>query len=204
MVELLCRATLPPTAPLPSIVPLSHLSSPTAAELAHTKPGGDAILVDGSTEKNGKTPSPGKAPEPLPIGTLGRRRTLLNVAVSVVFVGVMHGAHGLFPVALVCGAFAVGHALKGTRLAQPVAWVMAVLLIWLKEKWYGVFTFENLLGVGLRGLDGFRGMHPWRLSFNLAILRMVSFNLDLHWAELHLRRGDSGSPVGKQVGNGLV
>lgn len=122
------------------------------------------------------------------MGELGRRRALLNAAVSVVFLTVLHGAHAAFPVALVCGAFALGHAFKGTRLAQPAAWVMAVGLIWLKEKWYGVLTFENVLGEGFAGLDRFRGLHPWRLSFNLAVLRIVSFNVDLHWAEVH-RRG---------------
>lgn len=95
----------------------------------------------------------------------------------------MHGAHGAFPVALVCGAFAVGHAVKGTRLAQPVAWTTAVALIWLKEKWYRALTFEKVLGGGFARLDDFQGLHPWRLSFNLAVLRIVSFNIDLHWAE---------------------
>ena len=105
------------------------------------------------------------------------------------FLAVLHGAHAAFPVALVCGAFAVGHAVKGTRLAQPAAWTMAVALIWLKEKWYGALTFERVLGEGFAGLDQFRGLHPWRLSFNLAVLRIVSFNIDLHWAERQRARG---------------
>lgn len=99
----------------------------------------------------------------------------------------MHGAHAFFPAALVTGAFLLGHATKGTRLAPPAAWVAAVGMIWLKERFYAApfFTFVGLVGRELgAGLDGSRGLHPWRLSFNLAILRIVSFNLDLHWAEL--------------------
>lgn len=129
----------------------------------------------------------------LPMGKLGRRRVVLNSAVSVAFLAVLHGAHAAFPVALVCGAFAVGHALKGTRLALPATWVMAVALIWLKEKWHGALTFEAVLGEGFAGLDALRGLHPWRLSFNLAVLRIVSFNVDLHWAELRRRSQAPGA-----------
>lgn len=127
------------------------------------------------------------------MGELGRRRAAFNVVTSVVFLGVMHGAHAVFPLALACAAFAVGHATKGTRASQPVAWMVAVGFIWLKERWYGAFTFEGLLGAWFAGLDRFRGMHPWRLSFNLAILRIVSFHVDLHWAEQQRRRACSGS-----------
>lgn len=115
---------------------------------------------------------------------LGRRRVLLNVAVSITFAGLMHGAHAFFPVSFACASFMVGHAMRGTRLAQPVTWVMAVGLIWLKERWFRAFTFEALLGAGFAGSDQYQGMHPWRLSFNLTVLRVVSFNIDLHWAEM--------------------
>ena len=127
------------------------------------------------------------------MGELGRRRVLLNVAVSIAFAGLMHGAHALFPVALVCTAYVVGHSLRGTRLAQPVTWIMAVGFIWLKERWFRVFTFETLLGAGFAGLDQYQGMHPWRLSFNLVVLRVVSFNIDLHWAELQSVQGGGAS-----------
>ncbi|CBJ31068.1 Glycerol:H+ symporter [Ectocarpus siliculosus] len=143
--------------------------------------------------------APATSPQPafLPMGKLGRRRALLNAAVSVVFLAVLHGAPAVFPVALLCGAFWVGHALKGTRLALPAIWVIAVVYIWLKEKWYGLLTFEAVLGKGFAGLDGLQGLHPWRLSFNLVVLRIVSFNVDLHWAEVQRRRQGSsaGAPM---------
>lgn len=143
--------------------------------------------------------APAASPQPafLPMGELGRRRALLNAAVSVVFLAVLHGAPAVFPVALVCGAFWVGHALKGTRLAQPGVWVIAVVYIWLKEKWYGLLTFEAVLGKGFAGLDGLQGLYPWRLSFNLVVLRIVSFSVDLHWAEVQRTRQCSspGAPT---------
>lgn len=122
----------------------------------------------------------------LPVGALGRRRFVLNTAVSVAFLAVVHGAHAVFPMALACAAFAVGHATKGTPLASPCTWTIAVAFIWLKERWYTTLTFKSLvwLGLELGGLDRSSGLYPWHLSFNLAILRIVSFNMDLHWAAL--------------------
>lgn len=136
----------------------------------------------------------------LPTGELGRRRVLLNAGVSAIFVGLMHGTHALFPIALVCGTFALGHALKGTRFAQPVVWMLAVFLIWLKERWYSLFTFEAIFGAGLAWLDGYRGMHHWRLSFNLVVLKIVSFNVDLHWAEQQQQQAKRSSAVSSSVG----
>lgn len=134
------------------------------------------------------------------IGPLGRRRALLNGAYSFVFIGVMHGAHAVFPLALVCGTFVLGHTFKGSRLAQVINWTAAIILVWLKERWYHEFTFERLLGEDFAGLDAFSGMHPWRLSFNLVILRIVSFNLDLHWAELERMESGAGWTSGQEVG----
>lgn len=151
--------------------------------------------VGGALNKTGATGSPRSPPPFIPMEELGRRRVLLNIAVSIAFLGLMHGTHAIFPVAFVCAAFMVGHALRGTRLAQPVTWVMAVGLIWLKERWFRVFTFETLLGAGFAWLDQYQGMHPWRLSFNLAVLRIVSFNIDLHWAELQSVQGSGASAL---------
>ena len=145
--------------------------------------------------KTKPTGSPRSLPPLILTGELGQRRVLLNVAVSTGFAVLMHGAHALFPIAFVSATFMVGHALRGTRLAQPVTWAMAVGLIWLKERWFRVFTFETLLGGEFAGLDQYQGMYPWRLSFNLAVLRVVSFNIDLHWAEMKSAQssGDSSS-----------
>ena len=169
----------------------NNLYSPSMCQakvsnLAKTRPSGDgASCLSPKREGTSSTSTPGRQSLQafLPMGELGRRRALLNTIVSVAFGGVMHGTHCLFPLALVSGAFAVGHALKGTRLAQPATWILAILLVWLKERWYRAFTFGGLFGPLFSWLDVYAGMHPWRLTFNLAILRIISFNIDMHWAE---------------------
>ncbi|CAM9342054.1 unnamed protein product [Ascophyllum nodosum] len=165
------------------------------SNLAKTRPSGDgASCLSPKREGTSSTSTPGRQSLQafLPMGELGRRRALLNTIVSVAFGGVMHGTHCLFPLALVSGAFAVGHALKGTRLAQPATWILAILLVWLKERWYRAFTFGGLFGPLFSWLDVYAGMHPWRLTFNLAILRIISFNIDMHWAEQQRRANEAG------------
>jgi len=40
------------------------------------------------------------------------------------------------------------------------------------------------VGDDLAWLDSYAGVYGWQSSFNLVILRIVSFNMDLHWARL--------------------
>eukprot|EP00904_Undaria_pinnatifida_P013239 jgi/Undpi1/9045/HiC_scaffold_26.g11505.m1 len=187
VLSFLVRLTCPP----PS-------DSVQSADRAHPKLDGTPDR-DSALNKTEATGTPRSLPPPIPMGELGRRRVLLNVAASVAFAGLMHGTHAVFPAGLVFAAFMVGHALRGTRLAQPVTWAMAVGFIWLKERWFHIFTFHNFLGAGYAGLDRFQGMHPWRLSFNLVVLRVVSFNIDLHWAELQsVQNGATSAWIGQE------
>ncbi|CAM9151020.1 unnamed protein product [Choristocarpus tenellus] len=135
--------------------------------------------TDGNGGGNNATILP---PTAICMGELGRRRAMFDLAVSAVFVVVIHGAHAIFPLSFVCGSYLLGHAVKGTRAAPFATWTMAVGMIWIKERLHGAMTFRNLLGDPFTNLDRFTGMYPWRLSFNLVVLRLVSFNLDLHWA----------------------
>lgn len=156
----------------------------------------DAGPDDGIVPSGGRSsPSSPKSSYSLPMGRLGRRRLAFSIASSVVFLAVMHGYHAVFPVVLVCVSYSVGHLTKGTRWALPCTWATAILFIWIKEYYHGAISYKHLVWDQLAGLDTQRGLHPWRLSFNLAILRIVSFNVDLHWAEVDRRRRRRGGVV---------
>ncbi|CAM9190451.1 unnamed protein product [Discosporangium mesarthrocarpum] len=128
--------------------------------------------------------NPPANPVAIPMGELGRRRVLFDLAVSMIFLVVIHGAHAIFPISLACASFLVGHAVKGMRAGPAVTWTVAVGLVWVKEYMHSAMTFGSLVGVPWGFLDRYTGMYPWRLSFNLVLLRLVSFNMDLHWAWL--------------------
>jgi protein-cysteine N-palmitoyltransferase HHAT len=124
--------------------------------------------------------------------TVGSLRTGMNLTVSLIFIFVMHGLHALFPLALASGSYFLGKALAGTPLCVPVTWVYALSLLWVKEYTYRGFVFGSVFGSVGDALDGrhLRGMHPWHLTLNLLVLRLISFNLDLHWA-VKTARGDA-------------
>jgi protein-cysteine N-palmitoyltransferase HHAT len=123
--------------------------------------------------------------------TVGSLRTGLNLTVSMIFIFVMHGLHALFPLALASGSYFLGKSLAGTPLCVPVTWVYGLLLLWVKEYTYRGFVFGSVFGSVGDALDGrhLRGMHPWHLTLNLLVLRLISCNLDLHWA-VKAARGD--------------
>jgi protein-cysteine N-palmitoyltransferase HHAT len=128
--------------------------------------------------------------------TVGSLRTALNLTVSLIFIFVMHGLHALFPLALACGSYFLGKALAGTPLCVPATWVYALSLLWVKEYTYRGLVFGSVFGSVGDALDGrhLRGMHPWHLTLNLLVLRLISFNLDLHCA-VKTARGEAPSPV---------
>ena len=55
------------------------------------------------------------------------------------------------------------------------------------------FPMATLLGSDYAWLDGYRGVMRWHICYNLTVLRMLSFGLDLHWS-----RRTNNSNVAKQ------
>lgn len=58
------------------------------------------------------------------------------------------------------------------------------------------FRFARVAGV-LAPLDAHRGVVRWEICFNLSVLRMLSYSLDLHWRRLHLASGVHCRQVGQ-------
>lgn len=84
-------------------------------------------------------------------------------------------------------------------LVPPATWVFNCVILLLNERYNG-YSWAGLLGVGGLGgeswdsprghaavwLDNHRGLFPWFRLFNLVVLRMISFNIDRHWAALQV------------------
>ncbi|KAL6751087.1 MBOAT, membrane-bound O-acyltransferase family-domain-containing protein [Haematococcus lacustris] len=97
---------------------------------------------------------------------------------SLLMLGGLHGATSMWVLLLLGCSFLVSRVAAG-RAYGP-------LLLW---SWH--------LGalVAVRGTQGFRGLHPgltwmqqqggplrWHIHYNLLLLRMLSYGMDLHWA----------------------
>eukprot|EP00918_Siedleckia_nematoides_P047078 GHVU01103170.1.p1 GENE.GHVU01103170.1~~GHVU01103170.1.p1 ORF type:complete len:562 (+),score=26.44 GHVU01103170.1:199-1884(+) len=81
--------------------------------------------------------------------------------------------------------FGISHlAVSGDQRARClVPWLTFGLAtgVLLTMHWDDGWQFETL-SPGLRFMDMFRGLYRWNVGFNITILKLVSFNMDLYWA----------------------
>lgn len=106
-----------------------------------------------------------------------------RIIASVVFLIGLHGSFALHVLAAcVLHYMCTKAALKYRHLCPLVAWVVPSAL-WLLARIYDGFPFWKILP-GLQFLDGFSGPVRWHISFNLLVLRMISWSMDCHWSWL--------------------
>jgi protein-cysteine N-palmitoyltransferase HHAT len=99
----------------------------------------------------------------------------------------LHGAYAIHVFAALALHFTLGWQLAGMRAVGPVAIWGFPAAVWLAARSYDGLPF-SLLGSTAAQLDGFAGPVRWQIGFNLVLLRMISWGMDLHWTRLR-RRG---------------
>ncbi|KAJ2081969.1 glycerol transporter [Coemansia sp. RSA 988] len=101
-------------------------------------------------------------------------------AFSTVFVAVLSGTSMVFIGALAGGNYLLAKNLAGRRWAPLVFWTYNMVMLFSNEHYRG-YSFESI-AAPLAWLDGWRGiLRRWDITFNLTMLRMVSFAMDYHW-----------------------
>jgi hypothetical protein len=116
---------------------------------------------------------------------------------SLIMLTVLHGASVLKVLILLSLNYALAKATGGTRLAVPATWIFNGGVL-LANQWYEGYAFASLHSgfaflVSLTPFltfpthtllqDTWRGVYPrWHVSFNITMLRLVSFGVDYHWA----------------------
>lgn len=122
-------------------------------------------------------------------------RLAFNAVFSLAFLLHAHGACVFFVAALAAANWALASALRGTRLLVPATWIFALTTLFANAAYDG-YRFADL-SAGLAWLDQHRGATRWQLHFNLVLLRLVSFNLDSHWAAAG--RGEDATRVRRHL-----
>ncbi|KAG2073070.1 MBOAT-domain-containing protein [Suillus decipiens] len=94
------------------------------------------------------------------------------------------GLHGtsIFKIAFILTAnYWIAKAFGGSRKGPLVTWIFNVLILFANET-YGGYRYASFHS-SLEVLDAFQGIYPrWHISFNITMLRLVSFNMDYYWA----------------------
>ena len=104
---------------------------------------------------------------------------------NVAFVCVLHGGRVLFLLAILVAHYLLCSFLSGrTRAAVPATWFFTISVLFLNEMYSG-YSFPHAFA-WLQ--DDFPGLMRWHVTFNMSILRMISYAGDRHEAA-------SGSPI---------
>lgn len=94
------------------------------------------------------------------------------------------GLHGtsIFKIAFILTAnYWIAKTSGGSRKGPLLTWIFNVLILFANER-YGGYRYASFHS-SLKVLDAFQGIYPrWHISFNITMLRLVSFNMDYYWA----------------------
>ncbi|KAJ2393295.1 glycerol transporter [Coemansia sp. RSA 2559] len=99
---------------------------------------------------------------------------------ATIFVIALSGTSTVFILGLTLGNYALAKTVGGRRWAPLVFWAYNMGMLFANENYRG-YEF-GLIAERLAWLDEWRGiLRRWDVTFNLTMLRMVSFAMDYHW-----------------------
>ncbi|KAH7906814.1 MBOAT, membrane-bound O-acyltransferase family-domain-containing protein [Hygrophoropsis aurantiaca] len=103
------------------------------------------------------------------------------ISFAILFLFGLHGASTLKIIFILTANYYIGKSLGHSRAGPLLTWIFNAAVLFFNEKnaGYRFATIHPSLGV----LDAFEGIYPrWHVSFNITMLRLVSFNMDYYWA----------------------
>ncbi|KAI1792160.1 MBOAT-domain-containing protein [Ganoderma leucocontextum] len=120
--------------------------------------------------------------KPSPISSASNlHRVPFLVVFSTAMLFGLHGASTLKVFAILTANYAIAKACKGSKAGPVLTWVFNGLVLYANDRNSG-HKFEQLHPL-FAFLDVWQGMYPrWYISFNITMLRLVSFNMDFYWA----------------------
>ncbi|KAG8784269.1 glycerol transporter [Serendipita sp. 397] len=93
----------------------------------------------------------------------------------------LHGSSSFKVFAIIVINYLLAKRLGGLRIAPIILWTVNLLILFSNE-YYDGYRFSSI-HPSLDYLDTYRGAYPrWHITFNIAMLRLLSFSLDYHWA----------------------
>ncbi|KAF5393368.1 hypothetical protein D9757_000507 [Collybiopsis confluens] len=106
-----------------------------------------------------------------------------DVVASLLFLTGLHGSSVVKVLAILTLNFLVAKACRGAKVGPVVTWIFNIGILFLNDRYDG-YRF-GAIHPWLEFLDQeiYEGFYPrWYISFNITMLRLVSFNMDFYWA----------------------
>ncbi|KAJ7774096.1 MBOAT, membrane-bound O-acyltransferase family-domain-containing protein [Mycena olivaceomarginata] len=105
-----------------------------------------------------------------------------NLGASIVMLIALHGTSAVKILAILTGNYFISKGFGGSKAGPLCSWIFNVVILFLNDRYSG-YRFGDL-APSLIFLDSlFDGIYPrWHVSFNITMLRLVSFSMDYYWA----------------------
>ncbi|PWN39449.1 putative GUP1-Multimembrane-spanning protein essential for proton symport of glycerol [Ceraceosorus guamensis] len=146
-----------------------------------------AMLFDRPTELT-RSASPNTHPS---------RRIFLGLFTGL-FILALHGSNAVKLLLLLAFNFVLARTCAGKVYAPILIWTINIGALFLVH-WNEGFAW-SVWTPALGFLDNYTGLLPrWQINFNISMLRLVSFAMDLHWARLRpVRLYEPSPPASKR------
>lgn len=128
-------------------------------------------------------------------------RLTFDLVFALIFISALHGFSAFKILIILYINFIIGTALP-REFIPAATWIFNISILFANELSRG-YSYASIAEVispfyaaasdSGKFLDSWGGLIPrWEISFNITVLRLISFNLDHYWA---LDRSRSGSPI---------
>ncbi|KAI0667916.1 MBOAT-domain-containing protein [Trametes maxima] len=116
---------------------------------------------------------------------------------STIMLFILHGTSALKVFFIMSINYAMAKLCGGSRATPILTWVFNGLVLFAIERNSG-FKYAALHPT-LGFLDGWEGVYPrWWISFNISMLRLVSFNMDYYWVCRRVGVPDTGAALSEK------
>ncbi|CAG8447019.1 4285_t:CDS:10 [Funneliformis caledonium] len=118
---------------------------------------------------------------PAKLSTQPLRRTYFFLSFALIFLYILFG-NSLFKILIILSInFLITMTLQGSKLNPIITWIFNLAVLFANER-YDAYKFE-WINESLAFLDSNVGLLArWDVTFNICMLRMVSFNMDYYWS----------------------
>ncbi|KAF8151046.1 MBOAT, membrane-bound O-acyltransferase family-domain-containing protein [Crassisporium funariophilum] len=103
-----------------------------------------------------------------------------NVILSLVTIVALHGASSVKILIIMAINFMIATKCRGAWFGPVLTWGFNGMVLFCNETYHG-YRFGAIFS-SLEYLDTFNGVFRWHVMFNITMLRLISFNMDYHWA----------------------
>ncbi|PCH42536.1 MBOAT-domain-containing protein [Wolfiporia cocos MD-104 SS10] len=103
-----------------------------------------------------------------------------SLVFSILMLLGLHGTSALKIILILSSNYFIARACRGSKVGPVLTWVFNAAMLFANDRFEG-YRFASLHS-SLGNLDSISGIYPrWHVSFNITMLRLVSFNMDYYW-----------------------